>query len=48
MLQYVNETKMVVKKEYEQYTIDTFNRFFGIVASSKPEVFQNDTMKLIV
>jgi nitrogen fixation NifU-like protein len=31
---------LVLKKEYEQYTIDTLNRFFGIVASSKPEVFQ--------
>ena len=36
MLEYVNDTKLVMKQEYEQYTL---NRFFGIVASSKPEVF---------
>ena len=40
MLEYVNEFKVVVKKEYEQYTIDTLNRFFAVVASVKTEVFQ--------
>ena len=32
--------KMVVKKEYQQYTIDTLNRFCGVVTTTKIEVFQ--------
>ena len=46
MLEYVNATKMIIKKEYKQYTIDTLNCFLAIVASSKTEVFQ--TIKMIV
>ena len=32
--------KVFVKEESQQYTIDTLNRFFGIVTSTKLEVFQ--------
>ena len=38
----ISETKLgtlYVSKEYEQYTIDTFNRFFGVVLVAKPEIF---------
>ena len=32
--------KPKVKTEYMQYTIDTLNRYFGIVALTKLEIFQ--------
>ena len=39
MLDY-NEWPPVVKPEYVQYTINTLNRYFGVVSLTKMEIFQ--------
>ena len=40
MIDYNDEDNPKVKSEYTGYTIDTLNRFFGIVALTKMEIFQ--------
>ena len=40
--------KMVVKKEYSQYTIDTLNRCLALLLQLKYKYFRYNTMKNIV
>ena len=40
MIDYSDESNPKVKPEYTAYTIDTFNRFFGVMALTKMEIFQ--------
>ena len=41
-----SELRPKVKTEYMQYTIDTLNRYFGIVASQNWKYFKYDMMQM--